>query len=416
MSRTVAAILLALGLLLPAVTQQSAGIPTTATSVPQTVSKPKLFPISSGSAFIDTEGRVVFTTLEPQLQADIEGASNEIGGIRQSLGSAPIHVRFEEFSEGVAVVGWALCPMCRNNFWVNGFVDETGRLVIPPKSAHTRYGSFREGLAQYVDRGFGFIDRTGSVAIPAKFYEVGNFSEGLAFVRPSDERRYGYINKQGRLVIKSQFKYATDFHEGMALVILTGDIYGFIDRTGKVVLQSGSWQGVDHFSEGLALVRVSVRNNRLYRGSEDLKYGFIDQTGRFVIPPKFDRVEGFSEGRAMFREFVKDRVDFRSRDSAYPATNRVGFIDSTGQVVIKAEYVNGKGFSEGLAAVAVMSPNKELAWGFIDRDGRVLIPPQFSSASSFRGGLAAVNCDPYGRNCKAYIDQTGRIVWQEQIK
>jgi hypothetical protein len=95
------------------------------------------------------------------------------------------------------------------------------------------------------------------------------------------------------------------------------------------------------------------------------KYGFIDRTGKFVIPPRFYRVQKFSEGRALFVQTGKSH----------------GFIDSKGQVVIKPEFIDAKSFSEGLAA---------------------------------EGGLAAVSCDEYGRNCRAYVDTTGKLRWQQE--
>jgi bifunctional DNA-binding transcriptional regulator/antitoxin component of YhaV-PrlF toxin-antitoxin module len=399
-----------LGCLMFASTQESAFNHQQAQQTPSQEAR-KLFPINDGHAFIDANGRIVFTATDSQLQEDVILASTKLGGIRGPRDGVPVFLRVEEeFSEGLAVVGWALCPMCRNNFWVNGFVDETGRLVIPPKHAFTRYESFREGLAKYTDRGWGFIDRRGQVVIPAQYTETGNFSEGLAFVAGVERQRYGYINKTGELAIPYQFKYASDFHEGLALVILRDVQYAFINRTGKVVLQSRSWQGVDHFSEGLAAVRLSITNNHVYRGYQELKYGFIDRSGRVVVSPQFDRAEKFSEGRALIGQVIDDKS--RSRDGIYGGPLRVGFIDPTGQVVIKPVYVDGKVFSEGLAAVAVMTADKKKVWGYIDRDGRMVITPQFTSANPFSGGLAAVNCDQYGRDCKAYVDKGGQIIWQ----
>jgi len=43
---------------------------------------------------------------------------------------------------------------------------------------------------------------------------------------------------------------------------------------------------VDHFSEGLALVKVGNR------------YGFIDRDGKMVINPQFSAARGFSEALA----------------------------------------------------------------------------------------------------------------------
>ena len=411
MTKLISATVLVLGFLLFAVAQQTADRTNAPPAKGQTVLQPtrKLFLINDGSAFIDSDGRVVLSAAKPDLQEEIRRISRAFEMYRERQEPEIISLRFDEFSEGLAAVGWALCPMCRNPGFLNAIIDESGRVVIPPKTYHTRYGNFHEGLAKYTGQGWGFIDRSGRIVIPAKYTEVGDFSEGLAFVAASERQRYGYINKEGRVVIPFQFTYASDFHEGLALVTLRNVRYAFIDRTGNVVLQSSTWQGVDHFSEGLAAIRVSVKNNRLYRGYEEHQFGFIDRTGRFVIPPKFDRAETFSEGRALIRQFVRDRATLR--DGRH-AIGSVGFINGSGQVVIQPEYVDGKSFSEGLAAVAAMTPDKKKLWGYIDREGRVVIKPQFTSAMSFNGGLAAVNCDDYARNCKTYIDKEGRVRWQ----
>ncbi|HEX5702533.1 MAG TPA: WG repeat-containing protein [Pyrinomonadaceae bacterium] len=411
MTKLISATVLVLGFLLFAVAQQTVDRTMASPAKGETVSQPtrKLFLTGDSTAFIDSDGRVVLSAAEPHLQEEIRRISRAFEMFREREEPETIGLRFGEFSEGFATVGWALCPMCRNPGFLNAIIDESGRVVIPPKTYHTGYGNFHEGLAKYTGQGWGFIDRSGRIVIPAKYTEVGDFSEGLAFVAGSERQRYGYINKEGRVVIPFRFTYASDFHEGLALVILRNVRYAFIDRTGKVVLQSQNWQGVDRFSEGLALVRISVRNNRLYRGYKEDKYGFMDRTGKLVIPPQFDLVERFSEGRAMVGQVVDDGTKWRD---ASRGPVRVGYIDRTGQVVIKPQYEWGKVFSEGLAAVAVMTPDKKRLWGYIDLEGRVVITPQFTNAMSFSGGLAAVNCDDYARNCKTYIDREGKVVWQ----
>lgn len=66
----------------------------------------------------------------------------------------------------------------------------------------------------------------------------------------------------------------------------------------------------------------------------DGKHGFIDLTGRTVIPPTFDFAWQFSEGRA----------------SAWQ-NGRAGFIDRTGKFVISPRFEYAKAFHEGLAEV-----------------------------------------------------------------
>lgn len=63
---------------------------------------------------------------------------------------------------------------------------------------------------------WGFIDRTGNIAIRAQFDLVSGFSEGLAGVRI--EKRCGYIGESGDVVIPPQFAVCSGFHEGLAVV------------------------------------------------------------------------------------------------------------------------------------------------------------------------------------------------------
>ncbi len=60
---------------------------------------------------------------------------------------------------------------------------------------------FSDGLAAVqIDGQFGFIDRTGKLAVPATFADVGDFSEGLAWVfdaHAAPAPRYFFIDKQG---------------------------------------------------------------------------------------------------------------------------------------------------------------------------------------------------------------------------
>ncbi len=71
-------------------------------------------------------------------------------------------------------------------------------------------------------------------------------------------------------------------HDGLAVVNKDGK-WGFIDKTGKVVIPL-QYDYASNFSEGLALVK------------KDGKSGFVDKTGKAVIPLQYDDSYGFSEG------------------------------------------------------------------------------------------------------------------------
>lgn len=175
-----------------------------------------------------------------------------------------------------------------------------------------------------------------------------------------------------------------NFHEGLAQLWVygkDGTKCGYIDRTGKVVIPA-EYGTTGEFSEGLAAVE------------KDGKFGVIDKTGKVVIPFQYSWAEYSS---SMFRplEAFHEGLATVLKDGKY------GYIDKTGAEVIPRQYHTAKSFSEGLAAV-----QKDGKWGFIDKTGKDVIPFQYGEAISFSEGLAAVE-----KNGKwSYIDKTGKEV------
>lgn len=84
----------------------------------------------------------------------------------------------------------------------------------------------------------------------------------------------------------------------------------------------------------------------------------------------------------------------------YFKNGKVGYIDTTGKVVIKARFAQAGDFSEGLAPVRL-----EGLYGFIDVNGNYVIPPKYDFANSFKEGFAIVYVD----SVPMYIDKKGNI-------
>ena len=104
------------------------------------------------------------------------------------------------------------------------------------------------------------------------------------------------------------------------------------------------------------------------------KEGFFDKTtGDVVIPPIYDGVRPFSEGRALFM-----RVENRCQ--------KWGVLNESGDEVQPAFYELAKDYSEGLAAFSVGT-----IWHYIDLDGNTVFSVPAYFAHPFSGGLARIN-------------------------
>ena len=209
-------------------------------------------------------------------------------------------------------------------------------------------------------------------------------------------KKYGFIDRTGKIVIEPQFEFANDFVEGLSLVGIRNDELksGYIDETGKIVISLQS--GGSDYSEGLAAVGAGEFT---MHGSGDHKFGFVDKTGKLVIETSFREARAFSEGLSAVMNDER----------------KWGYIDKTEKVVIPFQFEDAFSFSEGLACVLTNG-----LFGFIDKSGKVVIQPRFAIPSQFKEGLAAVETPIkdfkpykyYGTYVKSggelmFIDKTG---------
>ena len=101
-----------------------------------------------------------------------------------------------------------------------------------------------------------------------------------------------------------------------------------------------------------------------------------------------------------------------STEELYPFEGKDGlwgFFNLEGQIVIPPQYSAASGFSEGLAAVAIVR-ERQLMWGYVDTVGNVVIPLRFTSATYFSEGLAAVRRSRHG--CYGFIGKNGTFILQ----
>ena len=224
---------------------------------------------------------------------------------------------------------------------------------------------------------WGYVDKKGSYVINPQFESAYPFFDGLAKV--VSDGKIGYISSKGKYVISPQYVEGTDFSDGLAFVVTDNSYPICIDKKGNVVFKLNKVNAVEAFNEGLA---------RFY--SSDEKYGYVNTKGDIVIRAQFEECGPFSEGLA----WVK-------------SNDKYGYIDTKGNIIINYQFVDAEDFHEGLAAVS----NGKM-WGFVNKKGEYVINPQFEGVSYFMNGLAGFS---NGR-LSGYIDKTGKYVINPQFE
>jgi cell division protein FtsB len=134
----------------------------------------------------------------------------------------------------------------------------------------TKRGDFFSGLAVVQDDNtnkYGFIDKTGKLIIPCEWTSAFKFNDhlnGLAAVKDNNGM-WGFIDKTGKIVIPCTYKKIDWRGEGMLAVQDDNDKWGVIDPTGKLISPC-IWMEVGRFQEEMAAVKDS-----------DMKFGFINK-------------------------------------------------------------------------------------------------------------------------------------------
>jgi hypothetical protein len=261
-----------------------------------------------------------------------------------------------------------------------GMIDLGGNYVLKPVYADLRLP--REGLsvfASFAHHGrMGFCDVTGNVAIPPSFDYATDFSCGLAAVTYPDEPDKTYfIDRRGKKVLGPFHGRAGDQSgfkpEGIATVRNPDDkrVY-YINPLGKEVLRPARHLHVGEFYCGLA--------DAFDRDTK--KFGFVDISGKFVLPAKYDSPSQFIRGYAIVA-----------------CNEKWGVIDSRGNEVASMKYASpGLIDIPSCGRIRFCEPARggpQCKFGFMSLySNDVCIPAKYTYAHSFSEGFAVVSeCD-----------------------
>ncbi|RZJ33827.1 MAG: WG repeat-containing protein [Flavobacterium sp.] len=262
-----------------------------------------------------------------------------------------------------------------------------------------------------------YVNREGKIIINPQFAVASIFRDGIALVKSSgDNGKWGYINEDGKYVINPTYARATIFNEGLAWVVSENGAPVAIDVKGATKFSMQDAQNVRIFRESLAAFSK--------QDSIGEKWGFVDKTGKIVIPAQFESAGNFHDGKC----FVKNK------------DGKFGYIDTSGKIVINYQFDEARNFENNCAVVALkdkfgvidsqgkyvinpqfneMYPDGDMftieqdkKWGWCDKEGKIVINPQFDDIMPFHSeDLAAVQSG----KMSGYINKEGKIVINPQF-
>ncbi len=337
--------------------------PEPATTRPPKPKDVRLFPARGGGGwgYINAEGEMEIEPSFVEARAFSEGLAavriKSKWGYVDGKGHVVIPRQFDdafEFREGLAPVRLFVANCITKDPY--GYVDRAGNYVIHPN--YVWGGFFSQGLArvQRLDNKVVFLTpQEKEICDGVAYRPKGDFTDvGLALMMVKG--KFGYVDTKGQVVIQPQYVDAEEFREGLAPVKIqvqdSTEIFGHGTRAG-FIRPDGTWavepvfSGLGDLHDGLALAYTKD------------KRGYVDTAGNWRIELTMNGTpQPFSEGRA------------RIKLGGTPYNNaggKFGFLDTSGKLVIPPVYDEAAEFHGGLAQVV-----KEGEWGYIDLDGNAV--------------------------------------------
>lgn len=260
---------------------------------------------------------------------------------------------------------------------------------VPQEFPYSRLGRFTDGYLVAERNGddaplYEVLDSNLEIVYSSRL-RINAYSEGIAEIREGDRSHYRRITDDTIIGDSEGYARAGRFTDGRAIVGI-GD--NWRERKWGVIATDGSYvvpplfDGIEPFTdEGLAQVRVSGA------------YGFLDTSGRLVVPAVWERTGSFSDGLCPVMR-----------------GDKWGYVDSSGTLVIGLEYDRAWDFVDGYAVVRVGSRSEGTRF-YIAPDGSDAFGRGFEWAYAFKGPLAHIAEGDFDEGSFGYINREGEVVW-----
>jgi len=235
----------------------------------------------------------------------------------------------------------------------------------------------------------GVVKNTPYIDFHEVYSEFGSFVDGLAGVK-NRLGLWGYINTSGKEIVKCQFYSITDFSKGIARVskqIKVGNnnqIWGCINTKGKLITPI-KYQEIEKLKNGIAKVRmINLNDNSLY-------YNYINSNGKELNDQKYRSTYGMRYGAARVLNnswYIDYKQDKKPKPDFCTGEGRDVILKKNGdEIDIDKDYcIRSLWFSDGLMTIS----DRNSKVGFIDTTGKVVVPCSYKYAYEFNNNYAWV--------------------------
>ena len=248
---------------------------------------------------------------------------------------------------------------------------------------------------------YGYLDKDGNPVIEPQFLRADPFFECGAAIVTSIEGKAALIDRKGKFLVEPRYDYFI-YSEGLFITYdPENKVCVAFDETGKKLFETQSY--ISEYSEGLAPAP---------NGSPG---GYLDKSGKYALTLDYNYLGPFVNGLAeVSSEYLgplylidrtgadmTDKVSSGLRMFKDSQSNKFGYKNSKGEIVIPAKFNTALPFLNGYAIVGVAVDTEEIfgiASGIIDTQGNFVLEPVYTGIRRMKNGLFSVGEELTGQN------------------
>lgn len=360
--------------------------------------------------WVNMQGKILRSKKVDRTKVDLEVFSNndDLYGYKNSKGKVIIPAQYDDaqgFYNGVAKVsknelyglinfkGKVIVPLQYSEGMASkGLLDFEGNSVAIHYKVIKDENKVKPTDEDYdfdlVSVKLGLIDRKGKWVVEPVYQEIRRLSYG-GFVEVSKGDNEGLFDRTGKQVLPCEFAFIKqDRKSGFVFGSHLKGYTTVVDNNGKVLYPDkfGEVQWANHQHLGASLPKASK------------KFGIFSIKGNAIIAPKYSKVRDFSEGFAAVRTGTNQDILHDNASDKIILHERWGFVDKTGKEVVPIVYHEVANFSEGFSVIGTTKKSVVVSlrfkYGLINKNGKVVIQPQFKRTSKkVSEGLWAVGTE-----------------------
>ena len=329
------------------------------------------------------------------------------------------------------------------------FIDKKGKIVISEKYTSLEFVNKDLAIVTTASDKKGVLNLvSNNLVIDTIYSSITNFKNGVAIVTNKEISQNGnhlihkpaVIDITGNLIVPfNKFIEINDYNDGIAKVYFKNtdsndEIYGYIDDKGNLLFQekyTGKYLLPDYFNDGIG--KISIKK-KLSETSYNYYDGYINKTGKIVLNDTInERLRDFSCGRAFILDSNRDYkiVDtnlnkignntyknflgngFINNYAIVSNDVKFGIIDINGNYIVTPKYdlINEIGVVNGYFYYGIENDEETTLWGVANINGISIIEPKLKEfdVEGFKNGILKTSID----DKLVYFNEKGEIIWKE---